>query len=145
MPKVHKQSEEVVNLKSQLVRALADYDNFRKRTEARELDLRLVLTAKIVSSFLPILDMLYEAQKHLNDSGITFTIKEFEDTLGGEGIEKIEPKKGEEFTEDLHEAIDTASKEGLKEGQIINCILVGWKFKEGNVIRHAKVAVNKSS
>jgi len=144
MPKAHKQSEEVVSLKSQLARALADYDNFRKRTEAREESLRLVITARFIGRFLPILDMLYAAQAHLNDSGIALTIKEFEDVLSSEGVEPISPKEGEEFNEELHEAVDTGVSEGLKDGQIINCVLVGWEFRDGNVIRHAKVVVNKN-
>jgi molecular chaperone GrpE (heat shock protein) len=85
--------------------------------------------------------MLYGAQEHLNDSGLALTIKELEDTLKAEGIEKIEPKAGEEFSEELHEATEVGKKEGLKENQIIECVMRGWKFISGQVIRHAKVKV----
>jgi len=145
MPKKDTKNREAEQLKEQLVRALADYDNFRKRTEREREDLKFVVTARVLSRFLPILDMLYEAQKHLNDSGIALTIKEFEDTLRDEEVEVISPGEGENFNEQLHEAIDTGNKEGLKDGQIINCVLRGWKFKEGLVIRHAKVKVAKQS
>lgn len=136
---------EVELLKNQLARALADYDNFRKRTEAREGELKFVITAKVVIKFLPVLDLLYEAQKHLNDSGIALTINAFEDVLKEEGVLEINPKEGESFNEELHEAIEVGKKEGLKDGQIIECVLRGWKFADGPIIRHAKVKVAKQS
>lgn len=131
-------------LKGQLARALADYDNFRKRTEAREEVLRSVITAKVVTRFLPVLDQLYEAQKHLKDSGVALTINAFEDSLKAEGIEKIEPKEGEAFTEDLYEAVEVVKSKELSENEVAECVLVGWKFSGGSVIRHAKVKVVKN-
>jgi len=136
-------SERVKVLKDQLARALADYDNFRKRTEAHEEGLKFVIMARVVRRLLPVFDMLYEAQIHLNDSGLALTIKELEDTLKAEGVEKIEPKVGEEFNEELHEANEVVNSKNLKDGQVAECVLKGWKFREGNVIRHAKVIVNK--
>lgn len=138
-----KKNEEADALREQLARALADYDNFRKRTAERSEQERFIITARVVGRLLPVLDMLYEAQKHLNDGGLALTIKEFEDTLGSEGIEVIDPKEGEEFSEELHEAVEVVNKEGLEDNKIAETVMRGWKFTEGMVIRHAKVKVNK--
>lgn len=134
---------EVELLREQLARALADYDNFRKRTEREREELKAFLTGKLVVRFLPVLDQLYEAQKHLKDGGLALTINSFEETLKSEGIERIEPKEGEDFNEELHEAIEVGKNEKLGDGQVIECVLRGWRFSGGNVIRHAKVKVNK--
>lgn len=130
-------------LKDQLARALADYDNFKKRIEKRENELKYIFVGQVVNRLLSVFDMLYEAHNHLNDPGLALTIKELEDTLKAEGIEKISPKTGEEFDENLHEAVEVVKNEELKDGQIADCALVGWKFLTGPVIRHAKVVVNK--
>ena len=69
-------------LKSQLVRALADYDNLRKRVEREKEDIKNFASLGIVIRLLPIYDMLQDAQKHLNDSGLAITIGELEKLLG---------------------------------------------------------------
>jgi len=138
-----KSDRQETQLKDQLARALADYDNFRKRTEREREELRFVLARRIVARFLPVLDMLYEAQKHLSDSGIALTISSFEEALKSEGIEKIEPCKGDVFDPELHEAVEVEKRDDLKDNQIVECVLRGWKFSQGQVVRHAKVAVNK--
>ena len=137
-------STEVELLKSQLVRTLADYDNFRKRVEREEEEFKTVITAQLVRRLLPVFDMLYEAQKHLNDSGIALTIKELEETLKNEGIIKIEVNAGDEFTEKLHEAVEVVNDKDIEDNRIVKLVLTGWKFKDTDlVIRHAKVIVNK--
>lgn len=144
MPKaLKKQNEEVNALREQLARSLADYDNFRKRTLERADQEKLIITSRVIGRFLPILDMLDEAQKHLNDGGLALTIKEFEDTLKSEGIEVIDPKKGEEFTEDLHDVVEVVNIEGIENNKVTETVMRGWKFMDGPVIRHAKVKVNK--
>lgn len=138
-----KVNPEVEILKSQLARALADYDNLTKRVERERQDVYKSAKHKLILKLLPVLDMLYEAQKHLNDSGIALTVSAFEDVLREEEVLEINPKEGEEFNEELHEAIEVDKKEGLKDNQIISCVLRGWQFSEGPVIRHAKVKVNR--
>ena len=137
-------NEELERMKSQLVRTLADYDNLVKRVDREKLELRGKITRQVISRLLPVFDMLYDAQTHLNDGGLALTIKELEETLKSEGIVKIEAKKGDEFSEELHEAVETGESEEVGNGQIISVVLTGWKFKEGPVIRHTKVIVNKT-
>lgn len=131
-------------LKEQLARALADYDNLSKRVSLQEGKQKYMIKAQVISRLLPVFDMLYGAQNHLNDAGLALTIKELEDTLKAEGIEKIMPAVGDKFTEELHEVTEVVNTDNLKDNEVFECVLLGWKFIDGQVIRHAKVKVNKS-
>lgn len=140
----HKKQIGVEDLKNQLARALADYDNLRKRVEKQQGDFEKLVSAKFALRILPIFDMLEEAQKHLKDSGIALTIEEFRKILKEEEIEEIKGDPGEKFDEEFHEAVEVVSPPagGKKEdGLISEVILPGWKFTEGPTIRPAKVKV----
>jgi molecular chaperone GrpE len=145
---------EVVLLKNQLARVLADYDNLRKRTEEEKALWVKFSTQRVLTTLLSILDNFEFSQKHLNDPGLAIAIGEFKKLLGEEGLEEIVPKEGEDFDHNLHEAVESVEvKEPGKEGKVAELLLPGWKFKESeeilpvgrSVIRHAKVKVyNKS-
>ncbi len=129
-----------VSLKNQLARALADYDNLRKRIEREEEDLEKLAGLKFVLRLLPILDNLRAAQNHLKDPGLAITTGELENLLKDEGIEEIKPNKGDVFDHNLDEVTEVVEN-SQEENRIEEVVLSGWKFKEGIVIRHAKVKV----
>ncbi|MFH1970992.1 MAG: nucleotide exchange factor GrpE [Patescibacteria group bacterium] len=129
----------VDELKNQLARALADYDNLRKRSEIEREVLLKFSSERITARILPILDSIENAQMHLKDSGLAIIIDDFKKLLYDERLEEILPKKGNRFNEELHEAIEVS--EGGKKGTISEIILQGWKFVDGQVLRHAKVTV----
>lgn len=141
-----KSEDETSELKEQLARALADYDNLRKRTEREREDFGRVAKVMLIARLLPIYDMLEEAQKHLKDSGLAITIEEFTKVLKEEGIEKIDVKAGDAFNEEVHEAVEVTdlNSDGKdKEGKITEIVLSGWRLVDGVVLRHAKVKVGK--
>jgi len=129
---------EAIELKSQLARALADYDNLRKRTEAEKGIWLKFAKQELLIKLLPILDTLEVAQKHLGDKGLEIAVNQFRDALKEEGVIEIEAGK---FDESLHEAIDTST--GGTEGDVAEVVAKGYKFNDGTVIRHAKVKVYK--
>ena len=140
-----KEKEEIQKLREQLARALADYDNLQKRTEKEKEEWAKFANKGLITKLLPLYDMILSAQKHLNDSGIAIVLSTFEGILSDEGIEIIRPKVGDVFNEELHEAMDTDEVKDLdKQGKISSVILYGFKFRDGPVIRHAKVSVFKS-
>lgn len=139
--KQEKQELTIEELKGQLIRTLADYDNLQKRTDKEREDLRKVLVAQFVSKLLPVLDMLEDAQEHLKDQGLAIAIKELYEVLEGEGVKKVEAKKGEMFDESLHEAVETVDKGG-KSGEIIRVVLTGYLIGD-KLIRPAKVVVTR--
>lgn len=136
------ENNEVSELKAQLTRALADYDNLQKRVERESIEMYSRVKTQFVLSILPAIEMLYNVQKHLNDPGLALSISQFEQVLSEEGIEKIEPKVEDQFDENFHEAID-AIEDSEKAGKIAEVLSFGWKFTDGTVISHAKVRVFK--
>jgi len=129
-----------LSLKNQLARALADYDNLRKRVEREKENWEKLASLKLILRFLPILDNLRQAQNHLKDTGLAITIGELENLLRDEGIIEIKPNKGDNFDHNLHEVTEVVEN-CQEENKIEEVVLCGWKFKEGPVIRYAKVKI----
>lgn len=132
---------ELESVKGMLARALADYDNLSKRVERERDILGKVASIGIVTKLLPVLDNLENAQNHLQDAGLAICIGEFKRVLNEEGLVEVSPKVGDEFDENTMEAIEVTA--GEKDNIISEVVLGGWKFDDGQVIRHAKVKVSK--
>jgi len=130
---------EILQLKGQLARALADYDNLRKRIERQKEEFERYANIKLAIRLLPVLDVLKQAQNHLKDPGVAITVSEFENALKEEGIEEIKVKPGDEFNPEFQEVTDALS--GGKRGTVAEVLLPGWRFTGGRVIRPAKVKV----
>lgn len=140
----HISDEQVDALKSQLARALADYDNLRKRVEREREEGKYLSKMIVISRLLPVFDMFEDAQKHTGDPGLGIALKVLSDTLRDEGIVPIEVREEESFNHELHEAIDAVANDE-KDGLIESVALKGYKFIDGPVIRHAKVKVYKKN
>jgi molecular chaperone GrpE len=136
--KVH---EELKSVKAMLVRALADYDNLSKRVERERGVLSKIASLGILTRLLPILDNLESAQDHLKDGGLAICIVEFKKLFSEEGLTEIRPKVGELFDENTMEAIEVTA--GERDNVISELVMTGWKFNDGQVVRHAKVKVSK--
>jgi len=133
---------QVIVLKNQLARALADYDNLRKRNESEREVLEKYAVAKVVLRQLPVLDMLVSAQNHLKDSGLEIIIGEFKKALNDLGVSEIEIKPGDEFNPHWEEAIEIV--EGSANDKIAEVVESGWKIADEEfIIRPAKVKVTK--
>lgn len=136
--KVHLELE---NLRTMLARALADYDNLSKRVEREREILGKIASIGVITRLLPVLDNIESAQNHLQDPGLAICIGEFKRVLSDEGLTEINPKVGDEFNENTMEAIEVV--DGTEDNTISELVLVGWKFNDGQVVRHAKVKVSK--
>ena len=137
--KVKKEGEEAIQLRSQLARALADYQNLVRRVENEKNDFEKFSNLRIIVKLLPVLDILKQAQVHLKDQGLAITIKEFGDALKQEGIEELKVSPGDIFNPNLHEVVEVMP--GKDNNMISELVLSGWKFVNGPVIRHARVKV----
>jgi len=127
-------------LKDQLTRALADYDNLTKRVEREREGFAELANLRFVLKFLPIFDMLEQSQKHLKDPGIAIALKELYEALETESIVRISAREGEDFDESVHEVVEVVDGDN---GKIVECVLTGWRYDNGQVIRPAKVKVGK--
>lgn len=137
-----KEDRKVKELKEQLARALADYDNLRKRVEREREEIVKLASVSFFVKLMPVFDVLSRAQEHLKDKGLTNVLEELKRVLESENIVKIEVKKGDTFDEVFHEVLEIAeAKDKKKKGKIAEVILAGWMIKDGPVIRPTKVKV----
>ena len=139
---------EIASLKDQLLRKIAEFDNYRKRTIKEKTDLILNGGEKTIITILPVLDDMERALKNMKSAddvnavleGVELIYKKFMDILGKQGVSVIETKEAD-FDVDLHEAVAQlpAPTPELK-GKVMDCTQTGYKLNE-KVIRHAQVVV----
>ena len=140
--------EQIEQLKDQLLRTIAEFDNYKKRTIKEKAELILNGSEKTVTAILPVLDDFERAMAdHTDDptaikEGMELIFKKFVKTLEGLGVKKIETDN-QDFDVDFHEAIAMVPGMGDdKKGKVIDCVQTGYRLND-KVIRHAKVAVGQ--
>lgn len=141
--------EENAKLRDQLLRTIAEFDNFKKRTLKEKTELILNGGEKTITAILPVLDDFERAlvDTHTDDAqavkeGMDLIFKKFIKTLEGLGVKKIDTD-GQDFDVDFHEAIAMVPGMGdEKKGKVIDCVQTGYMLND-KVIRHAKVAVGQ--
>ena len=138
----------IAELEDQLLRKIAEFDNYRKRTISEKTELILNGGEKTIVSILPVLDDMERAFKNMQQAedvsavleGVELIYKKFNGILEKQGVSKIISENAD-FNVDEHEAIAQipAPSEELK-GKIIDCTQTGYKLNE-KVIRYAQVVV----
>lgn len=140
--------KEVEQYKDKYLRAVAEFDNYRKRTLKEKAELLLNGSEKTVCAFLPILDDFERAIADKTEDvnaikeGMQIIFNKFNKTLESLGVKKIETE-GKDFDVDFHEAVAMVPGMGDdKKGKVIDCVQTGYQLND-KVIRHAKVAVGQ--
>lgn len=141
--------DEIAKLKDQLLRTIAEFENYKKRTLKEKAELILNGGEKTITAILPVLDDFERAlaDKHTDDpaaikEGMDLIFKKFIKTLESLGVKKIETQD-QDFDVDYHEAIAMVPGMGDdKKGKVIDCVQTGYMLND-KVIRHAKVAVGQ--
>lgn len=141
-------NEQIEKLKDQLLRTVAEFENYKKRTLKEKAELILNGSEKTVTAILPVLDDFERAMAdntddpHAIKEGMELIFKKFVKTLEGLGVSKIETED-KDFDVDYHEAIAMVPGMGDdKKGKVIDCVQTGYMLND-KVIRHAKVAVGQ--
>lgn len=141
---------EIAKLNDQLLRQMAEFDNYRKRTLKEKTELILNGGEKVITALLPVLDDFDRAMQNMDKTDDVATLKEGLDlilqkltkTLGSQGLKRMETAE-KAFDTDFHEAIALVPvTEEEKKNQIIDCVQPGYLLNE-KVIRHAKVVVGQ--
>lgn len=135
---------ELDELNDRYKRMMAEFDNFKKRSQKEREGLYNSLVADIVTSFLPILDNLEKAVNSKTSDeqykqGVEMVLKQFYDSLLALGVETIKTV-GESFNPEYHEAVSSVEDESLGEKIIKEEFRKGYKIGE-KVIRHSMVVV----
>ncbi len=139
-----KVAEELSAVKEQLVRTMAEYDNFRKRSQREKDALRADIIVNVTSKFLPVMDNLERAlSADCTDenykSGVKMIYDSFMETLKNLGVEEIE-SDGADFSPNLHQAVQKIASEEVESGKVAQTFAKGYKIGD-KVIRFAVVAV----
>lgn len=139
-----KKDEEIAKIKDQLMRNMAEYDNYRKRTSRERIELEPEITAKIVTEFLTVADSLeralsIECADENFKKGVQMIYDSFMETLNKLGVEQIAAEG--DFDPSVHQAVQQVpAVDGQESGQIASTFQKGYKI--GNkVLRFAMVAV----
>ena len=137
---LEKCEEKAQNLENQVKRALADYQNLQKRVQEERISWIKTANKDLIARFLPILDTLMLAQKHVKDQGIELSIKQFLQALQDEVVEKIQTE-GKQFDPHTMECVQLEEGE---DGKVLEEIRAGYTI-EDRAIRPAQVKVGQKS
>ena len=132
------------DLSDKLLRQMAEFDNFRKRTAREKEEIGVVAKSKCIAELLPVLDnferaMMTECADAEFKKGMEMIFKSMNDALKKLGVEEIEAQ-GQPFNPDFHYAISTVENEELGSNVVASVLQKGYQLN-GKVIRHAMVAV----
>ena len=136
--------QEIANLKDQLLRRRAEFDNYRRRVERDQRAAADDAVISLLSDLLPSLDALEKAlaaKGTLDEirAGIEITLKDVSATLTNRGV-RIEDPTGEKFDPLRHQALSYEPVEGAEDGSIVACYRKGYIMGE-RLIRPALVKV----
>ena len=134
--------DEIARLKDQLMRNMAEYDNYRKRTAKEKSEMMPEMTARVVTEFLPVLDNLERAlAADCTDEGykkgVEMIHEAFLATLEKLGVEKVPT---ETFDPSMHQAVQQVQSDDHESGQIVSVFQNGYRIGT-KVIRFAMVSV----
>ena len=140
LKQVEKQREETL-------RAVAELENFRKRSTNEISNALKYANSEILLSIIPLVTSLEksvensEESKKIDKEGILLILDSFEKTLENFNIVPIKPT-GQEFDPEKHEAVSTVNNPGEKDNFVTNTLERGWTLNE-RVVKPALVVVNK--
>ena len=140
--------DELAEAKDKYLRLYSEFENFRRRTSKEKLDLISTANKDLMSDLLPVLDDFERAMTASESSedikalkeGMTLIQNKLNKSLENRGLKKMGVKKGDEFDDDIHEAITQIPAEKKLEGKIVDVVEPGYKLGE-KVVRFAKVVV----
>lgn len=136
--------ERVAELKDQLLRLAADFENFRKRARREQEELRKYGIDTTVRELLPVLDNLERALKHAADDdpmaqGVNMVAKQFRDVLERFGVVGFQ-SVGQPFDPERHEAMGQAPGGDVEPGTVLEEMEKGYTLHD-RLLRPAKVIV----
>ena len=139
----------IAELEDKNLRMMAEFDNYRRRTNKEKLDLMATAGERIFKEMLPLVDdfeRAVEAMEKTDDidavrEGIRLIQQKFISFLDKQDVHAIETE-GMDFNTDEHEAVTTFAAGEEQKGKVIDCTQKGYKLGE-KVIRFAKVVVGE--
>lgn len=137
---IAKLEAEKIELKNDLQRTRADFENFRKQVEIQKEQAKKIAVDSTVLKLLPLIDDMSRAIS-ANPETLAPVAKTLEKTMESLGLKKIETKEGTEFNPDLHDAISMDDGDGDKE-VVAEELRPGYLYNN-EVLRAAMVRVKR--
>ena len=135
-------------LNDRLLRRLAEFENYKKRTEQDQLNILKYAAEPFIVKILSVYDDLERSLSHIDEDnrqslvdGLKMIHDKFTKTLSEQGVQKLKAK-GEEFDFNIHEALMRQPSADVTANTIIEEIEPGYIYKD-KVIKHAKVIVSE--
>lgn len=139
---------ELDETKGRLLRTAADFDNFRKRARAEQMDTIQYATGQLLERLLPFKDDLERAIEHAPDGidegwlrGLRLTVQNLEALLADQGVVAIEAE-GQPFDPKLHEAVGVEESAAHPDDTVVAELRRGYR-QHDRVLRPAMVRVSR--
>ncbi len=145
--KKDKKDQQIEELTDRLMRQMAEFDNFRKRTEREKAQMFDSGAGDIIEKILPVIDDMERGLAALNDEeketsfakGMEMIYKKFIGILNNAGVEPIDAA-GKEFDPNFHNAVMQSPSDEVESGYVVQELQKGYMYKE-KVLRHSMVIV----
>ena len=145
--KKDKRDEQIEELNDRVRRQMAEFDNFRKRTEKEKSQMFDMGARTIIEKILPVVDNFERGFTTVEESdkedafvqGMSQVYKQLMKELEAVGVKPIEAV-GQEFNPDFHNAVMQVESEEYESGIIAQELMKGYMYKD-TVVRHSMVAV----
>lgn len=142
-----KKDQKVQEMNDKLMRTIAEFDNFRKRSEKEKSAMYEIGAKAIIEKILPVLDNFERGLDSISEDekgsafaqGIEQIYKQFVTVLNDAGVKVIETI-GKEFDPNLHNAVMHIEDDSLGDNVIAEEFQKGYMYKE-SVVRHSMVKV----
>lgn len=146
-PKKDKKDEQIADLTDKLTRQMAEFDNYRKRTEKEKSAMYEIGAKDVIEKILPIVDnfergfatVAEEEKENPFVQGMDKVYKQLLTMLEGLGVKPIEAL-GQEFNPDLHHAVMHVEDEEVGENVIVEEFQKGYMYRD-SVVRYSMVKV----
>ena len=147
--KKDKKDEKIEELTDQVKRQMAEFENFRKRTEKEKTQMFDMGAKTVIEKILPIVDNFERGFTTVEEAdkedafvqGMDKIYKQLMTELEAIGVKPIEAV-GQEFNPDFHNAVMQVASEEYESGVVAQELLKGYTYKE-TVVRHSMVAVSE--
>lgn len=135
---------EIAELRDRSMRTLADFDNFRKRTERERAEMRRYAGAELIRDFLEAVDNLERAVAAGGSAedlktGVEMILRQIDDALRRHGVVKV-AAVGERFDPNVHEAVSRQEDPEVDEPTVVEEMQTGYRLHE-RLLRPSRVVV----
>jgi molecular chaperone GrpE len=146
---IERLKNDLKSAEDQVLRTMAEFQNFRRRKEQEGEQLRAFATEKLVTSLLPVLDNFERTMAALEGGapiesvieGVRLVDRQFRTVLENNNVRRID-SHGKPFDPDFHEAIAAEETHELPENTVVGEVEAGYRLAD-KVIRPARVRVSK--